>query len=248
MSAFMISIEMGVIDVFKLLMPYSQTDVNIISTKDESAIEIATKMGSLKLVKLLMRCPKTNITKLLQKNNELHGPNIEEVLKYVTKLRNLPSTCCLGVEESLLHAAWTDNFRAIGGLLLCPDANINIVDPKGRTPLYLASWLGHTKTINELLKFNNTGIDVNKGRIIDGSSPFAVASEKGHLNVMKKLIHLDNISVSKGWDNDSWTQYITRFKAMTKPTTAQAEIATTTQRGQYFKTFITEEFLVLKSI
>ena len=228
MSVLMIAVAKGHVGIVNLLIHHSQTDVNIIDAKDESAISIASKRGSLKLVKLILRCPKTNIDHLLQKGDEYHGPNMKEVFAYQTELTKLPSTCCLKIQESMLKAAWIGDFRGIRGLLLCPDANINALDERGRTPLYLASWLSHTKVVEVLL--NDTDIDVNKGNISDGSTPFSIASEEGHFEIMEKLINHNRIIAGKGWSIDSWTPHFTRSEVTTEQTALPTTIETTTRR------------------
>ena len=81
-------------------------------------------------------------------------------------------TCCVNVNEGLIIAAITGDHRAIRGLGQCPNADINTIDAKGRTPLYLASLLGHAKATEEIL--NQENVSFNKGREIDGLTPFSV--------------------------------------------------------------------------
>ena len=57
MSALMIAVDMGHVEAIKLFIHHTQTDVNIIDAKDESAISIASKRGYLRSLKLLLRCP-----------------------------------------------------------------------------------------------------------------------------------------------------------------------------------------------
>ena len=128
----------------------------------------------------------------------------------------------------MLKAAWIGDFRGIRGLLLCPDANINALDERGRTPLYLASWLSHTKVVEVLL--NDTDIDVNKGNNSDGSTPFSIASEEGHFETMEKLINHNRIIAGKGWSIDSWTPHFTRSEVTTEQTALPTTIETTTRR------------------
>ena len=151
MSALIIAVERGKSEIVSLLLFHFQTYVNLVDAKGDTATSIALKKGFLRSLKLLIRCPKTDIEYVLQKDIEYHGSNMKEVLEYQTELKKLPSTCCLKVEESLLKAAKIGDFRGVRGLLLCPDANINAVDEKGRTPLYLASWLSHANVVKVLI-------------------------------------------------------------------------------------------------
>ena len=154
---------------------------------------------------------------------------MKEALAFQAQLKTIPSTCCLNVEESLLKAAWIDNFRGIRGLLFCPDANINVVDKKGRTPLYVASWLNNKNVVKVLLDYKE--INVDKGKMIDGLNPFAIASEKGHFKIMERLIHYTNINEGAGWDSDSWTQHGTRDRVILEATAAHTTHEITTKTG-----------------
>ena len=78
-------------------------------------------------------------------------------------------SCCLNENEGFMDAALTDNYRAIKGLAQCPDADINY-DGTRKTPLYIASFMGHAKTVDTILKQQKT--KPNKGRTKDGKSPF----------------------------------------------------------------------------
>jgi len=230
-SALLIAVDKGKSKVVSILLHDFQTDVNIRDKKENSATSIALRNGFVTSLKLLIRCPKTNLTKELEKVKKYHESNIEEVLVYQTELKTLPSTCCIKLEESLLEAAWKGNFRGIRGLLLCPGININIVDKKGRTPLYLASWLHFVNAVDVLL--NATDIDVNKGKKSDGSNPFAIASEEGHFDIMEKLILHGSISEGTGWDSDSWTLQIATSKVTPKKTETPDAVETTLSTGWY---------------
>ena len=107
------------------------------------------------------------------------------------------------MKESLLKAAWIGNHRAIRGLLQCPELNVNIIDEKGRTALFIPSWKGHIEAIEVLLSF--TGIDVNLGATPQGSTPFSVASEKANFEEMDLLIKHKETNVNLGWCKDNWT-------------------------------------------
>ena len=106
----------------------------------------------------------------------------------------------------MIRAALIGDHRAIKGLGQCPSADINTVDAKGRTPLYLTSWLGHVKATEEILKHKHTRF--NKGRGLDGLTPFSIASQKGHVQIMSLLsnhsYHNDE-DVNDGWQRDQWT-------------------------------------------
>ena len=230
MSALMIAIDKGHVDIVKLLIHHSQTDVNILDARDESAISIASKRGYLRSLKLLLRCPKTNVQLFLSKNERNLNTNIKEVFNYQPGLTTLPFTCCTNIREDILRATWIGDFRAVRGILSCPQADVNIIDSKGRTPIYLASWLRHVTMIDVLL--HDKQIDVNIGKNIDGSTPFAVASEKGHSEIIKKLINQMTIREDKAWAIDSWVSYSIHSKFYIEPTTTHSVNETTQERGE----------------
>ena len=154
-----------------------------------------------RIVKLLLRCPKTEV-----KNNTAYnyGP---EVLHYMSLRLSRPEknpTCCINVKESILNASWDGDFRAIRGLLQCPGsgANVNTLDIRGRTPLYIASLMGYQKAVEVLL--HHSGVRVNMGRKSDGGTPFSIASERAHFHVMQTLVMSGKTDESRGWCRDNW--------------------------------------------
>ena len=165
----------------------------------------------------------------------------ENLNKSISSIRNtlLKSrhTCCLKENKGLLTAAIVGDHRAIRGLGQCPDADINVVDSKGRTPLYLASLLGHVKAIEEILNLEN--ISYNRGRDIDGMTPFAIAAKKGYKEIMTLLTNYPNKKdedVNKGWQSDEWTSQYGRNdfeNAPTpKPTSSSTELLSGCQISQ----------------
>ena len=102
----------------------------------------------------------------------------------------------------MLRAAKIGDDRAIKGLGQCPNVDINGYDQRGRTSLYLSSWMGHSMAVKMMLEVPN--IDANKGRYLDGKTPMAIAAEKGHFEVMKLLIQSNFVDMSRGWFFDIW--------------------------------------------
>ena len=203
MSALMIATEEGHGDIVKTLLQHVQTDVQILDIKGRSVLQIASTTGFLRALKLLLRCSKVKITTEFQQDYDYHGPDIDNAFKMRSKLEQLDPTCCISIKHNLFKAAWQNDFRAIQGLLLCPAANINTIDSKGRTPLYVASWLGHIPVVEVLL--SNNEIDINIGSHINGATPFSIASEKGHFKIMEMLTNFGGVQENQGWNSDCWS-------------------------------------------
>ena len=157
--------QIGHSEIVKDLLIQPQINVNKrFRIEKMTAKEIATHNGHVNIVKLLMRCPKTQID-----NNKMDA--FDTLYTSVSSIRNtlLKSrhTCCLNANEVLLMAVIKNDPRAIKGLGQCPNADINTIDIKGRTPLYLSLWLGNKQATEEILKHNN--VNLNKRRQTDGS-------------------------------------------------------------------------------
>ena len=117
------------------------------------------------------------------------------------------------------------DFRAIEGILRCPHSNINIVDPRSRTPLFFSSGEGHNQAVGVLLP--DPKIEVTIGMLGDGANAFSVASEKSHFPVMKQLINKAEALqiegdeqgaqelLNSGWCSDNWTPKLVLCKETT---------------------------------
>ena len=211
-NAILIASEGQHVDIMKLLLLHNQTLVNQQNSKGQSALSVALHkysewphpFESYLIIKLMVMCPKTEFTNetLAQdtKDTAIWG-DIQLVIGFPAVI--MP-TCCLNINESILGAAWTGDFRAIRGLLECPEpeTNINVVDKKGRTPLYIASMMGHIQAVKVLLQ--NPNEDVNIGQIIDGGTAFSIASEKAYFDVMRVLIEDGESDENKGWCSGKW--------------------------------------------
>ena len=212
-------------NIVKQLLSQPQIEVNTaFGSQAMTPLIIAAKEGYPNVVKLLIRCPKTLVEKTENSyktareisTNEL----VTEAINNVQILTQSSHTCCFRANEGLLHAASIDDYRAIRGLSQCPGADINNHDRKGRTPLYLASWMGHTAAVKQILKKNDTALD--KGRFLDELIPFSIASEKGHNAIISELIKFKktrNAHMRRGWLTDKWVVQVASSPATSETTT-----------------------------
>ena len=88
--------------------------------------------------------------------------------------------------EKLLKAAATEDQRAVAELLQDPNVSsfINMPDPKGKTPLYIASEKGYDEIVLMLLK---SGAETTR-QTISCCTALHVASKNGHIKVVENLI------------------------------------------------------------
>ena len=201
-TALIMASEEGKWEVVKMLLANAQIDVEWLDIERETALKKSATKGHLMAVKLLLRCTKTKVDDI-----ESSFDYINEAITLRQRLLAVGHTCCLNVAHGLHHAAIEGNYREIRGLLQCPDADSNVMDKKGQTPLYLASWKGHEMAVEVLL--GDHLIDASLGRKFDGGTPFSISSEKRHIQVMQKLISYEHEGdLNKGWCSDNWTPHL----------------------------------------
>ena len=204
-------------EILRLLLEHPQTFVNQKDVNGYTAMSMAVKnlkkpgrgkvdRKYLEVVYLLLKCPKTDVSISFDELQQAVG--LQKASKMRKTALEAEPSCCLNVKESLLSAAWVGDFRAIRGLLQCPGSksNINTVDGKGRTQLYIASMMDHLQAVKVLS--NNKHADVNLGARFDGGTPFSIASEKSHFNVLRSLIVNGQPDEDKGWCTDNWAQHL----------------------------------------
>ena len=217
-----ISSERGHTDIVWLLLCHNQIDVNKKDSFGDSALQTASWRAHLGIVKLLLRCSETQVSDEYTKQLEEEGGKKEiiEAIDWWSTLSQMSATCCLNVKEDLIKAANYGDFRAIRGLLLCPESDINIVDSRGHTPLYLSAWKGHIKAVEVLLA--NSKIDVNRGATANGQTAFSIASQKGHFEIMQILIRDNRTNANVGWCESKWARYKQICKPINRVTTSTA--------------------------
>ena len=216
-NVLLIASEGGHVAILRLLLLHPQTFVNMEDTNGATALSVAiqkygtdswfnTEYGSRKyfrILKLLLKCPKLEVP---DGNFEVLDEVFPELNEIRSVARDVKQSCCLQTKENLLNAAWVGDFRAIRGLLHCPDSesNANIADEKGRTPLYIASMMGHQQAVNVLLSSEHTDVNINE-RVVGGTA-FSIASEKSHFKVMRVLTENGQSDGNKGWCRDNWAK------------------------------------------
>ena len=159
--------------IVKELLIQPQIEVNgAYGPQRRTPLIAASSEGFSTVVELLLRCPKTNITLedlFGHTAFNVSGNTIKEAITNRTELLKGNHTCCLNANMVLMRIAKVGDYKGIRGLAKCPNhiIDINIQDLKGRTGLYMASWMGYLDAVNEFLFLQD--IDVNKGKTSTGS-------------------------------------------------------------------------------
>ena len=244
-NALFFASKKGFSRIVKQLLLQPQIEVNhAFGEQQMTGLTAASAGGYISVVKLFLRCTKTNISHTDASGESAYDKgteSIQETIDHQSTLLQGNHTCCLGANQVLLRSAESNDYRAIRGLSQCPEADINIRDDKGRTPLYLASMKGHTQAVGELL--NNIHIDVNLGRGLDGLSPFSIAAHKGNFEVMTVLLtkgqmvlakENQRLDVNMGWFEKRWTA-LTLLSKETKPTIIEITSTPISQSGRKLK-------------
>ena len=210
-SALFLAATKGLTDITKELLLQPQIEVNVAyGPKEMTPLISASSKGNLEVVKLLLQCPKTDINA-----TDAFGVTAFEMLTNETRetvnlhgqLLESNYTCCLDASRTLMQMAKVGDQRAVRGLAQCPNGNINMEDNKGRTPLYHATLGGHISVVHELLSVTEI-IDVNRGRRLDGMTPFSIASQKGHFEMLRMFVLHENIHVNEEWLGERWTAQV----------------------------------------
>ena len=206
-NALFLAATKGHTEIAKELLLQPQIEVNgAFGPREMTPLISASRKGNLEVVKLLMQCPKTDINAtdaLGETAFQACTNKTKEMLEINEQLTATNYTCCLDASRMLMQFAKVGNQRAVRGLAQCPNGDINMDDNKGRTPLYHATLRGHIGVVLELLALPT--IEVNKGRHLDGVTPFSIASKKGHFEILRMYVLHGKIDVKQGWLNDSWS-------------------------------------------
>ena len=86
--------------------------------------------------------------------------------------------------QNLFKASYSGNIEAIRKLITHGETFLDITDDTGATPLLMASGIGHTDVVKELIA---AGADINITDN-DGFTPLMMASGMGHTNIVEALI------------------------------------------------------------
>ncbi|KAL7045292.1 hypothetical protein ACKWTF_002184 [Chironomus riparius] len=189
-SALHLAAERGYLQVCDALLN-NKAFINSKSRVGRTALHLAAMNGFSHLVKFLIRDHNAVIDILtLRKQTPLHlaaGNGQLEVCKLLLELgASIDATDDLG--QKPIHVAAQNNFSEVAKLFLEQHPQLVMATSKdGNTCAHIAAMQGSVKVIEELMKFDRTGVINVRNKLTD-STPLQLAAEGGHAEVVKALV------------------------------------------------------------
>ncbi|XP_030020883.1 serine/threonine-protein phosphatase 6 regulatory ankyrin repeat subunit A isoform X1 [Manduca sexta] len=189
-SALHLAAEHGYLQVCDALLT-NKAFINSKARNGRTALHLAAMNGFAHLVKFLIRDHNAVIDVLtLKKQTPLHlaaASGQMEVCKLLLELgANIDATDELG--QKPIHAAAQSNYSEVVQLFLQQHPNLVMATTKdGNTCAHIAAIQGSVKVIEELMKFDRTGVISARNKLND-STPLQLAAEGGHADVVKVLV------------------------------------------------------------
>lgn len=189
-SALHLAAERGYLQVCDALLT-NKAFINSKARNGRTALHLAAMNGFTHLVKFLIRDHNAMIDVLtLKKQTPLHlaaASGQIEVCKLLLELgANIDATDEKG--EKPIHAAAQNNNSEVVQLFLQQHPNLVMATTKdGNTCAHIAAMQGSVKVIEELMKFDRTGVISARNKLND-STPLQLAAEGGHADVVRTLV------------------------------------------------------------
>ncbi|XP_063376605.1 serine/threonine-protein phosphatase 6 regulatory ankyrin repeat subunit B [Cydia fagiglandana] len=189
-SALHLAAEHGYLQVCDALLT-NKAFINSKARNGRTALHLAAMNGYAHLVKFLIRDHNAMIDVLtLKKQTPLHlaaASGQIEVCKLLLELgANIDATDELG--QKPIHAAAQNNYSEVVQLFLQQHPNLVMATTKdGNTCAHIAAIQGSVKVIEELMKFDRTGV-ISARNKLNESTPLQLAAEGGHADVVRVLV------------------------------------------------------------
>lgn len=189
-SALHLAAEHGFLQVCDALLT-NKAFINSKSRVGRTALHLAAMNGYTHLVKFLVRDHNAVVDILtLRKQTPLHlaADNGQmQVCKLLLELgANIDASDDLG--QKPIHVAAQNNFSEVTKLFLEQHPNLVMATSKdGNTCAHIAAMQGSVRVIEELMKFDRTGVIAARNKLTD-STPLQLAAEGGHAEVVKVLM------------------------------------------------------------
>ncbi|XP_037903075.1 serine/threonine-protein phosphatase 6 regulatory ankyrin repeat subunit A isoform X2 [Hermetia illucens] len=189
-SALHLAAEKGYLQVCDALLT-NKAFINSKSRVGRTALHLAAMNGYTHLVKFLIRDHNAVIDILtLKKQTPLHlaaASGQMEVCQLLLELgANIDATDDLG--QKPIHVAAQNNYSEVAKLFLQQHPSlVNATSKDGNTCAHIAAMQGSVKVIEELMKFDRTGVISARNKLTD-ATPLQLAAEGGHADVVKALV------------------------------------------------------------
>ncbi|KAH8263555.1 hypothetical protein KR044_010530 [Drosophila immigrans] len=189
-SALHLAAERGYLHVCDALLT-NKAFINSKSRVGRTALHLAAMNGFTHLVKFLIKDHNAVIDILtLRKQTPLHlaaASGQMEVCQLLLELgANIDATDDLG--QKPIHVAAQNNFSEVAKLFLQQHPSlVNATSKDGNTCAHIAAMQGSVKVIEELMKFDRSGVISARNKLTD-ATPLQLAAEGGHADVVKALV------------------------------------------------------------
>lgn len=189
-SALHLAAERGFLHVCDALLT-NKAFINSKSRVGRTALHLAAMNGFTHLVKFLIKDHNAVIDILtLRKQTPLHlaaASGQMEVCQLLLELgANIDATDDLG--QKPIHVAAQNNYSEVAKLFLQQHPQlVNATSKDGNTCAHIAAMQGSVKVIEELMKFDRSGVISARNKLTD-ATPLQLAAEGGHADVVKALV------------------------------------------------------------
>ncbi|XP_017854719.1 serine/threonine-protein phosphatase 6 regulatory ankyrin repeat subunit A [Drosophila busckii] len=189
-SALHLAAERGYLHVCDALLT-NKAFINSKSRVGRTALHLAAMNGFTHLVKFLIKDHNAVIDILtLRKQTPLHlaaASGQMEVCQLLLELgANIDATDDLG--QKPIHVAAQNNYSEVAKLFLQQHPSlVNATSKDGNTCAHIAAMQGSVKVIEELMKFDRSGVISARNKLTD-ATPLQLAAEGGHADVVKALV------------------------------------------------------------
>ncbi|XP_049790340.1 serine/threonine-protein phosphatase 6 regulatory ankyrin repeat subunit A [Schistocerca nitens] len=189
-SALHLAADRGYLEVCDALLTH-KAFINSKSRVGRTALHLAAMNGYAHLCRFLVQDHNATIDVLtLKKQTPLHlaaGTGQLEVCRLLLELgADIDATDDMG--QKPIHAAAQNNFSEVAQLFLQRHPSLVMACTKdGNTCAHIAAMQGSIRVIEELMKFDRSGVISARNRITE-ATPLQLAAEGGHADVVRALV------------------------------------------------------------
>lgn len=189
-------------DILQTFLDYNMIPINATDTRGATALHLAAKHGHKSIVKILLAFP----------NIEINSRDADEVTPLCIAIREdqqsaamqilseesaeINATCRHG-QTALHYAVQNGNILLVCVLLEIESLDPNIRDGCGWTPITYAALSGSLRLLEVLLTRQDIALNVRN------ASPIFYACEKGHMEIVRRLLDHNDVDFDKSVWNKS---------------------------------------------